>query len=74
MARMYSVKVIAVSWPRQAPPGAGSQRLGAVSRAGSASAYSHSIVAGGFEEMSRATRFTPGISLMIRPEIASRTS
>src|SRR6185295_15342153 len=29
-------------------------------------AYSHSIVAGGFELMSRATRLTPATSLMIR--------
>src|SRR5919201_3433036 len=36
--------------------------------------YSHSMVAGGFELRSRATRFTPGISLMIRDEIASSTS
>src|SRR5204862_8112287 len=33
--------------------------------------YSHSIVEGGFDEMSSATRFTPGISLMIRLEIVS---
>ena len=36
--------------------------------------YSHSIVAGGFDERSRATRFTPGTSLMIRFEIVSSTS
>ena len=36
--------------------------------------HSHSIVAGGFDEMSSATRFTPGISLMIRLEIRSSTS
>src|SRR5262249_52688302 len=36
--------------------------------------YSHSIVAGGFDEMSYTTRFTPGISLMTRLEIASSTS
>ena len=36
--------------------------------------YSHSIVAGGFDEMSSATRFTPGTSLMIRFEIRSRRS
>ena len=36
--------------------------------------HSHSMVAGGFEEMSSATRFTPGISLMIRFEIRSSTS
>jgi hypothetical protein len=36
--------------------------------------YSHSIVDGGFDEMSSATRFTPGISLMIRLEIVSSRS
>ena len=36
--------------------------------------YSHSIVAGGFDEMSSATRFTPGTSLMMRFEIRSRSS
>jgi hypothetical protein len=36
--------------------------------------YSHSIVAGGFDEMSRTTRLTPGISLMIRLEIVSSRS
>jgi hypothetical protein len=36
--------------------------------------YSHSIVAGGFEERSKATRLTPGISLMIRPASASSRS
>ena len=36
--------------------------------------YSHSIVAGGFDEMSSATRFTPGISLMIRLEMTSSRS
>src|ERR671938_624870 len=36
--------------------------------------HSHSIVEGGFDEMSRATRFTPGISLMIRLEIVSSRS
>ena len=33
--------------------------------------YSHSIVAGGFDVTSSTTRFTPGISLTIRPEIVS---
>ena len=37
-------------------------------------AYSHSIVAGGLDERSRATRFTAGISLMMRLEIVSRRS
>jgi hypothetical protein len=50
--------------PRRAPPVA----------ARALAVHSHSMVAGGFDEMSRATRFTPGISLMIRPEITSRTS
>src|SRR5438128_12598520 len=36
--------------------------------------YSHSIVAGGLELRSRATRLTPGISLMIRLEIVSKRS
>ena len=38
------------------------------------SRYSHSIVAGGFDEMSSATRLTPGTSLMIRVEIVWSTS
>ena len=38
------------------------------------SSYSHSIVPGGFEVRSRATRFTPGISLMIRLETVSSKS
>ena len=36
--------------------------------------YSHSIVAGGFDERSSATRLTPGISLMTLLEIVSRRS
>jgi len=36
--------------------------------------YSHSIVAGGFEERSSATRFTPRTSLMIRELIVSSSS
>ena len=39
-----------------------------------APSYSHSIVLGGFDEMSSATRFTAGISLMIRLEIVSSRS
>ena len=36
--------------------------------------YSHSMVAGGFEEMSYATRLIPGTSLITRVEIfASRS-
>ena len=42
--------------------------------AGSRRGYSHSIVAGGFELRSSATRLTPGISLMIRLEIVSSRS
>ena len=37
-------------------------------------AYSHSIVLGGFDEMSSATRFTWGISLMMRLETFSSRS
>ena len=37
-------------------------------------AHSHSIVAGGFDERSSATRLTAGISLMIRLEIVSSRS
>ena len=37
-------------------------------------AYSHSIVPGGFEEMSSATRLTPRTSLMIRFETRSSRS
>src|SRR6185312_3529532 len=33
--------------------------------------HSHSMVAGGFDVTSSTTRFTPGISLTIRPEIVS---
>src|SRR5439155_17258019 len=33
--------------------------------------YSHSMVAGGFDVTSSTTRFTPGISLTMRPEIVS---
>ena len=36
--------------------------------------YSHSIVAGDFEVMSYTTRFTPGTSATMRPEIFARTS
>ena len=36
--------------------------------------YSHSIVDGGFDEMSSATRLTAEISLMIRLEIVSSRS
>jgi hypothetical protein len=36
--------------------------------------YSHSMVAGGFDERSSATRFTAGISFVIRLEITSSRS
>ena len=36
--------------------------------------YSHSMVAGGFDEMSSTTRFTSGISLMMREETVSSRS
>lgn len=39
-----------------------------------ASNHSHSIVDGGLELMSRATRFTPRTSLMMRLEMRSMTS
>src|SRR2546425_7120071 len=41
---------------------------------GLSSRYSHSIVAGGLELTSYATRFTPRTSLMMRLEILPRTS
>jgi hypothetical protein len=41
---------------------------------GGGAAYSHSIVAGGFEETSYATRLIPGTSLITRDEIAANTS
>gem|GEM_PF-4619770 len=37
-------------------------------------AYSHSMVLGGLEEMSRTTRFTPLTSLMMRPDMRARSS
>ena len=36
--------------------------------------YSHSMVAGGLEEMSYTTRLTPWTSLMMRLEMRARTS
>ena len=39
-----------------------------------AARYSHSIVAGGFDVMSYATRFTPGTSATIRDAIFSSSS
>ena len=41
---------------------------------GGGAAYSHSMVAGGFEETSYATRLIPGTSLITRDEIAANTS
>ena len=38
------------------------------------SGYSHSIVAGGLEEMSYTTRLTPGTSLINRLLMAAKTS
>ncbi len=40
-------------------------------RTGASDRYSHSIVAGGFDVTSSTTRFTAGISLMIRDETSS---
>ena len=54
--------------PRDAMSPWGTRRLA------SPRSYSHSIVAGGFEERSRATRLTPGTSLTIRLEIVSSSS
>ena len=50
------------------------QALPADSACGSRRVYSHSIVDGGLDEMSSATRLTAGISLMIRLEIVSSRS
>lgn len=36
--------------------------------------YSHSMVAGGFEVMSYATRLMPGTSATMRPEMRANTS
>ena len=56
-------------------PGATSARAVVVQRCHlSPPFYSHSIVPGGFDVMSYATRFTPGTSLMIRDEMRSSTS
>lgn len=41
---------------------------------GGEAAYSHSIVAGGFEDTSYATRLIPGTSLITLDEIAASTS
>jgi hypothetical protein len=55
-------------WPPELP------LYGPVAAAGRDDLYSHSMVLGGFDEMSSATRFTAGISLMIRLEIVSSRS
>lgn len=44
------------------------------SRQNALSYYSHSIVAGGLLVMSYTTRFTPGTSATMRPEMRARTS
>lgn len=41
---------------------------------GAFSRYSHSIVAGGFDVMSYATRLMPGTSATMRPEMRASTS
>ena len=56
--------------PRDASGGRGPEHRGDSQPGG----YSHSIVAGGFEEMSSATRLTSRTSLMIRPETRSSRS
>jgi hypothetical protein len=53
---------------RRAPDDAARRRLAAAPN------YSHSIVPGGFDVMSRTTRFTCGISLIIRDAIRSSRS
>jgi len=46
----------------------------APSARGMGGVYSHSIVDGGFDEMSYATRLIPGTSLITRDEIEANTS
>src|SRR5580765_6875322 len=46
-------------------------RFGGEAHSGEPPCYSHSIVAGGFDVTSSTTRFTAGISLMIRDETSS---
>jgi hypothetical protein len=71
-------RVKLVDWCGSEPPGrsevGGGSEDGAVRGGGGEPAYSHSIVAGGFDEMSRATRLTPATSLMIRFEARSSRS
>lgn len=55
------------------PAPEGAETTKAMPRVG-ARAYSHSIVAGGFDEMSYTTRLTPRTSLMIRFEIRPSSS
>jgi hypothetical protein len=63
-------------WPPGPWPGSdsGRVRFGQSEAALEGRRYSHSIVAGGLLLRSSATRFTPGISLMIRLEIVSNRS
>ena len=49
-----------------------SAQTGALTAAGAA--YSHSMVPGGFDVMSRVTRFTSRTSLVMRVEILASTS
>ena len=57
---------------REVRPGECERELDSPSRA--RARYSHSIVPGGFEVMSRTTRLTSRISLIIRDAILSRRS
>jgi hypothetical protein len=60
--------------PLPPPCSAPHVRRSSVEKAERKRAHSHSIVPGGFDVMSYATRFTPGTSLMIRLAIDSSTS
>ena len=57
------------AWPVPPPANCPATAIGPVDLG-----YSHSMVLGGFDEMSRATRLTAGISLMTRLEIVSSRS
>ena len=50
------------------------ERRAGVTLAGGGRGYSHSMVPGGFDVTSKATRFTPGTSLMSRVDMRSSTS
>ena len=56
---------------RSSPAG---QRSGVTLRGKVGGGYSHSMVPGGFDVTSKATRFTPGTSLMSRVDMRSSTS